>query len=110
SQGQMIQLMSTGKAAQTVAIIGAWSQLEDPNKSAVVGKFETALIPRGGSGSHASRAGQWSGAIAGNVPRERQVSALQFLNWFQTLDHQLAYTRFGAVPVRADLVNTELGR
>jgi multiple sugar transport system substrate-binding protein len=110
SQGQMIQLMATGKAAQTVGIVGAWAQLEDPNKSAVVGKFDTALIPRGEGGRHASRAGHWIGAIARNVPRERQKAALEFLTWFQTLDHQLEYTRYGAVPVRVDLGGTALAR
>jgi multiple sugar transport system substrate-binding protein len=110
SQGQMIQLMATGKAAQTVGIVGAWAQLEDPNKSAVVGKFEAALIPRSNDGRHASRAGHWIGTIARNVPKERQQAALAFLNWFQTLDHQLAYTRDGAVPVRVDLGNTPLAR
>ena len=84
SQGTMIQLMPTGKAAQTVAIVGAWAQLDDPNKSAVVGKFEAALIPRGEGGKHATRAGHWIGAIARNVPKERQQAALTFLKWFQT--------------------------
>ena len=110
SQGQMIQLMATGKAAQTVGIVGAWAQLEDPTKSAVVGKFETALIPRGGGGKHASRAGHWIGAIARNVPRERQQAALAFLTWFQGLDRQIAYTRYGAVPVRADMGKTDVAR
>lgn len=110
SQGNMIQLMATGKAAQTVGIVGAWAQLEDPSKSAVVGKFETALIPRGPNGKHASRAGHWIGAVARNVPRERQQAALNFLSWFQTLDHQIAYTRYGAVPVRADMGGTEIAR
>jgi len=110
SQGNMIQLMATGKAAQAVGIVGAWAQLEDPAKSAVVGKFETALIPRGPNGKHSSRAGHWIGAIARNVPRERQQAALGFLSWFQTLDHQIAYTRYGAVPVRADMGSTEIAR
>ncbi len=110
SQGSMIQLMATGKAAQTVGIVGAWSQLEDPSKSAVVGKFETALIPRGPGGKHASRAGHWIGAVARNVPRERQQAAIQFLSWFQSLDHQIAYTRYGAVPVRADMGATDIAR
>jgi multiple sugar transport system substrate-binding protein len=109
-QSQMIQLMATGKAAQTIGIVGGWAQLEDPNKSAVVGKFGTALIPRGPGGHHASRAGHWIGAIARNVPAERQKAALEFLTWFQTLDHQLAYTRDGAVPVRVDLGDTALAR
>ncbi len=104
----MIQLMLTGKAAHTVGIVGAWAQLDDPNKSAVVGKFEAALIPRGEGGRHASRAGHWIGAIARNVPRDRQQGALAFLNWFQAYDRQVAYTRFGAVPVRTDLGTSPL--
>lgn len=110
SQGQMIQLMATGKAAQTVGVVGAWAQLEDPTKSVVPGKFETALIPRGPGGRHASRAGHWIGSIARNVPRERQLAALAFLRWFQSLDRQIAYTRHGAVPVRGDMGQTDLAR
>ncbi|HLX28352.1 MAG TPA: extracellular solute-binding protein [Casimicrobiaceae bacterium] len=110
SQGQMIQLMATGKAAQAIGIVGAWSQLEDPSKSAVVGKFDAALIPRSNDGRHASRAGHWIGAVAKNVPHDRQLAAIAFLAWFQTLDHQLAYTRYGAVPVRVDLGSTDLAR
>jgi multiple sugar transport system substrate-binding protein len=110
SQGNMIQLMATGKAAQTVGIVGAWSQLEDPGKSAVVGKFETALIPRGPNGRHASRAGHWIGAVARNVPKDRQQAALAFLTWFQSLERQTAYTRYGAVPVRADMGSTDIAR
>ena len=109
-QSQMIQLMATGKAAQSIGIVGAWAQLEDPTKSAVVGKFATALIPRSANGHHASRAGHWIGAIARNVPRERQAAALQSLAWFTTLDHQIAYTRYGAVPVRGDMGQTDLAR
>lgn len=110
SQGNMIQLMLTGKAAQTVGIVGAWAQLDDANKSAVVGKFDATLMPRGEGGQHAARAGHWIGAIARNVPRERQLAALEFLKWFQTYDHQLAYTRYGAVPVRTDLGTSELAK
>jgi multiple sugar transport system substrate-binding protein len=110
SQGTMIQLMATGKAAQTVGIVGAWAQLDDPNTSAVVGKFDAALMPRGEGGQHAARAGHWIGAVARNVPRERQLAALQFLTWFQTYEHQLAYTRYGAVPVRTDLGTSDLAK
>jgi multiple sugar transport system substrate-binding protein len=106
----MFQLMATGKAAQIIGVVAASAQFEDPNKSAVVGKIDAAVIPRGEGGSHASRAGHWIAAIARNVPRERQLAALQFLRWFQTLDHQLAYTRYGAVPVRTDLGTSELAR
>ena len=45
SQGQMIQLMAAGKTAHTVGVVGAWAQFDDPEKSAVVGKLDAALIP-----------------------------------------------------------------
>jgi multiple sugar transport system substrate-binding protein len=110
SQGTLIQLMLTGKAAHTIAIVGAWAQLDDANKSAVVGKFDATLMPRGEGGRHASRAGHWIGAIARNVPRERQLGALEFLKWFQTYEHQVQYTRYGAVPVRTDLGSSDLAK
>jgi multiple sugar transport system substrate-binding protein len=110
SQGTMIQLMATGKAAQTVGIVGAWAQLDDANKSAVVGKFDATVIPRGEGGQHASRAGHWIGAIARNVPRERQLAALEFLKWFQPLERQIAYARYGAVPVHTALGSSDLAK
>jgi ABC-type glycerol-3-phosphate transport system substrate-binding protein len=44
------------------------------------------------------------------VPRERQLAALAVLKWFQTNDHQIEYTRFGAVPVRVDLGHSPLAK
>jgi multiple sugar transport system substrate-binding protein len=108
SQAAMIQLMVAGKTAHAICVVGAWAQFDDPEKSAVVGKMDAALIPRAEGGQHASRAGHWIGTIARNVPRERQLAALEFLKWFSTYDHQLAYARFGAVPVRTDLADSDL--
>lgn len=108
SQAAMIQLLVAGKTAHAICVVGAWAQFDDPEKSAVVGKMDAALIPRAEGGQHASRAGHWIGTIARNVPREKQLAALEFLKWFGTYDHQLAYTRFGAVPVRADLADSDL--
>ena len=107
-QGPMIELMGAGKAAHAIIVVGAWAQLDDPTKSAVVGNIDAGLIPRSTDGEHAARAGHWIGAIARNVPEERQRAALEFLKWFGVLEQQLDYTRFGAVPVRLDLAETEL--
>ena len=38
TQGDLIQLLVTGKLAHTVLPVAAWAQMDDPNKSAVVGK------------------------------------------------------------------------
>lgn len=107
-QGPLIELVASGKAAHAVIVVGAWAQFDDPAKSTVVGKIGAALIPRSDDGQHASRAGHWIGAIARNVPEDRQRAALAFLKWFGQREQQLDYTRFGSVPVRLDLAQSEL--
>ena len=110
SQGQLFQLIATGKAAHGLGVIAAMAQFDDPSKSAVAGKINAWLMPRGPDGPHAARAGHWIGAIAKNVPKEKQQAALAFLKWFQTKDHQVSYARFGAIPVRTDLGDTDLAK
>ena len=41
-QAQVIQALVTGKAAHATPVIAAWSQMDDPTKSAVVGKINVA--------------------------------------------------------------------
>ena len=106
-QGDLIQLLSTGRAGQAIAVIGAWGGLENPEKSAVVGKLNAALIPAGAGGS-ASSAGHWVGGIPANISPERQQAALAFLTWFQSKDVQTAYVQAGGVPVRGDLAGGAL--
>jgi multiple sugar transport system substrate-binding protein len=112
SQAQMIQHLLTGKAAHAIGIVGAWADVDDPQKSAVVGKLNAALIPRASreGGRHASRAGHWIGAIAGNVPKERQEAALTFLNWVIARERQVRFTAAGGVPTRTDVVGPELAQ
>ncbi len=108
TQGQMIQLIATGKAAHAIGVIAAWGQLDNPDKSAVVGKINAALIPRSSDGPHATSIGHWVGGIPSNISRQRQRAAMEFLKWFLTYENQVKYTEFGAVPVRADLLRSEL--
>ena len=102
-QGDLIQLLSTGRAGQAIAVIGAWGGLENPNKSAVVGKINAALIPAGPGGAMASSAGHWVAGIPKNISPKQQKAALAFLTWFQSKDVQIAYVKAGGVPVRSDL-------
>jgi multiple sugar transport system substrate-binding protein len=111
SQAAEIQLLLTGRAAHAVSVIGAWGQMDDPNLSAVVGKMNAALMPRAAQGvQHACRAGHWVGAIARNVPAERQKAALAFLSWFSAYPQQVVYTEAGAVPVRTDVIQSDLSK
>jgi len=110
SQDKLIQLMATGKVAHAVAVIAVWGALDDPKKSAVVGKFDAALMPRGEPGRHASAAGHWVAGIARNVSAERKRAAMAFLKWFVRQDVQVAYVQAGAVPVISGLGEAQFGK
>ncbi|MGR3803725.1 extracellular solute-binding protein [Marinibacterium profundimaris] len=103
AQAELIQLMSTGRAAHAIAVVAAYPVLNDPNSSIVAGKVGTALIPAAEGEEHASAAGHWVAAIPKNVTGEKQDAALDFLNWFLSKKQQLFYVQSGGIPVRKDL-------
>jgi multiple sugar transport system substrate-binding protein len=107
-QAELIQLLSTGKAAQGIAVIAAVADLQDPNKSIVTQTIETALLPAGPDGQRASVAGHWMAGIPKNVPEANQKAALNFLKWFLEKDTQVGYTEAGGIPIRKDLGDTKL--
>src|SRR5688572_833058 len=102
-QAQVIQALVTGKAAHATPVIAAWPQMDDPTKSAVVGKVNVAPLPHGPGGRTTPTLGHFIGAIPKNIPRERQVAALAFLRWFQSHDAQLVYAQAGQAPIRRDV-------
>ncbi len=109
AQGELIQLLATGRTAQAIAVIAAWGQLEDPKASRVVGKINAALLPSGPNGTVASSAGHWIAGVPKNVTPEKQKAALAFLDWFAAKQRQVDYVRAGGVPVRGDISSADLG-
>lgn len=107
-QGELIQLLATGKGAQAVAVIAAWGGLEDRDRSAVAGKLDAALLPAGPDGERASAAGHWIASIPRNVPADRRSAAFAFLTWFLERETQIEYVKAGGVPVRDDLADSDL--
>jgi multiple sugar transport system substrate-binding protein len=102
-QAQVIQALVTGKAAHATPVIAAWPQMDDPNKSAVVGKMSVAPLPHCVGGKSTPTLGHFIGGIPRNIPKERQVAALAFMNWFQTYDAQVVYAKAGQPPIRKDV-------
>jgi multiple sugar transport system substrate-binding protein len=100
-QAEVIQNMLTGKAAHIMVVVSAWSQMDDPDKSAVIDKVEFAVPPHAEGFSTGPGLGHWLGGIARNVPDDRKRSALEFLRWFQSKEAQLAYAKVGGIPVSA---------
>ena len=110
AQAQVIQQILTGKTAHAMNVIAAWSQMDDPTRSAVVGKIGVTIAPRAANGQHAPTLGHFIGGIPKNIPMERKKAALAFLAWFQTKDAQTKYAEFGSPPVRRDVLAGPLAK
>jgi multiple sugar transport system substrate-binding protein len=102
-QADVIQNIVTGKAAHVMMVIAAWSQMDDPTKSAVVDKVEFAPTPHGPGLTTAPGLGHWLGGVARNVPDDRKRATVEFLRWYQTKAAQIATAQAGGIPVRADI-------
>jgi multiple sugar transport system substrate-binding protein len=109
-QAQVIQQVLTGRAAHAMNVIAAWSQFDDPARSAVVDRIAVAPAPHAPGRASAPTLGHFIGAIPKNVPRERQKAALAFLAWFQKHENQVKYAEFGSPPVRADVLAGPLSK
>jgi len=101
TQGDLIQLLVTGKLAHTVLPAAAWAQMDDPNKSAVVDKIGYATLPSEAGNPSTPALGHWLGGIPKNIPDANKEAALAFLDWFQQPETQVHYAELGGAPVSA---------
>jgi len=109
-QGDVIQLLATGKAVQGQLVTAAWANLEDPKKSAVVGKVDTVPIPRAVDGKYGAVIGNWNYAIPKGAKPAGKKGALAFAKWFNTYDAQVAYAKAGGIPNRSDVLASDLAK
>ena len=109
-QGDVIQLLATGKAAQGDVVTAAFASFEDPNKSAVVGKLETVPLPAGPGGAHGAVIGNWNAAVPKNASDAQKKAALAFTRWFVTYDAQRAFAEAGGIPNRTDVYTSDLAK
>ena len=75
TQGDIVQLLATGKVVQGSLVVAAWGNLQDPKKSAVVGKIDAVPIPRAADGKYSGVIGNWNYAIPKGVSAERKKAA-----------------------------------
>ncbi len=109
-QGDVIQLLATGKAALGDVVTAAFASFEDPAKSAVVGKLETVPLPRSRSGGGGAVIGNWNAGIPKNLPDAQKKAALAFTRWFLTYDAQYAFAQGGGIPSRSDVYTSDLAK
>jgi|SRR5690554_2969444 len=105
-QSEVIAYMATGRAVQAIIVAASHSFMDQPDFSTIPGKVDYVVIPRGENGRHATTTGGWVMAI----PRDskNKEAALDFMKWAVTKDVQMKYTVAGSVPIRADILRSEL--
>lgn len=109
-QGEVITLLSTGKALQGQLVVAAWSNLQDEKKSAVVGKVDAVPVPRAADGKYGGVIGNWNYAIPNKISAARKKAALAFAKWFMSYDAQYAFAKAGGIPNRSDVLASDLAK
>ena len=102
-QADVIALMQGGQAFQGHFVAAAAPQLEDPNRSAMVGKFGYAVVPAGASGHPSPTSGTWSLCVPADQSEERQKAAAEFIAWTIQKPQQANFVRGGGIPSRRDI-------
>jgi multiple sugar transport system substrate-binding protein len=98
------QLISTGKAAQTIEVAALWGAVNNPDSSIVAGKMGVAPVPGKVAGKPLNSSGHWVGGVPKNVDQKEQKEALNFMIWLLRKNNQVALFENGSIPVRSDLV------
>ncbi|MCS3431293.1 extracellular solute-binding protein [Klebsiella sp. BIGb0407] len=104
TQGELIQLFSTGKAAQANIVAAARGPLSNPDSSIVTDKYAVTVIPHPAEKTGIYAAGHWVGGIPQNIPAANKQAALNFFKWYEEQPNQVYLYEAGGVPVRSDLV------
>src|SRR3954447_10600291 len=99
-QADVIALMQGGQGLQGHPAAAAAAQLDDPNRSAVVGKIGFAVVPAGPTGHSAATSGTWSLCVPANQTEERQKAAADYITWMLQQQQQDAFVRAGGIPTR----------
>ncbi|MCO5734168.1 extracellular solute-binding protein [Rhizobium sp. SSA_523] len=108
-QGDLIQLMQTGKGMQSHAVVAAFPNFDNPQKSAVVGQINAAPLPRAtAEGEPGVAIGSWVFGIPKNASDAGKKGAIAFSKWFLTYKAQYAYAEGGGIPVRTDVFESDL--
>lgn len=107
-QGEMIQQVVTGRAAQAAIVVAAQAQMDDPERSAVVGQIEFAPMPTPEGADPHPVFGTWQMGIPQNVSDERKAAAMEFVRYFITEEAQTTYAEMGGIPVHTGVLRGPL--
>ncbi len=102
-QADVIALMEGGQGLQGHFVAAAAAQLEDPERSAMVGKFGYAVVPAGSTGHAAPTSGTWTMCVPAARPADNQKAAADYILWMLDRKQQESFVRAGGIPTRRDV-------
>lgn len=105
---EVIQYLTTGKVVHAEWASLGWKAMDNPETSSVVGKLNTTVLPRPVDGEHGTSSSLWLMSIPSNLPDARKQAAMDFGKWFLSYDAQYEYFKAGGVPVRQDVMESDL--
>lgn len=108
-QGDIVQLFQTGKGMEGHAVVAAFPNFDNPQKSTVVGQINAAMLPKATKdGKPGVAIGSWVFAVPKNASDAGKKGAIAFGKWFLTYKAQYAYAEGGGIPVRTDVLDSDL--
>ncbi|MDA8218798.1 MAG: sugar ABC transporter substrate-binding protein [Dehalococcoidales bacterium] len=108
SQAEQIALFTSDKLLQTIMVCAAFPDMDNVEKSKIVDKVEYTVVPKPAGGKNAPAMGIWVMGVPKAIDISQKKYALDFLKWATTKEAQLEYQKFGAIPVRQDVYESEL--
>lgn len=102
-QPDLISLMGSGNLAQVTLVAAAAADLSNPDVSAMAGDIGACPAPGGEPGVNGAVAGIWLMGVPSNLSEERKAAAYAFMDYAMSKDAQVAMTRAGGIPTRADV-------
>lgn len=107
-QGDLIAILSTGRAAQAHVVAAAYSHFDNPKESVVPYKLEPVVVPKSPYGIRKPVAGIQTWGIP-KSSKDPEL-ALEFIKFFTSYEGQLIWTKNGGVPTRKDILASELAK
>lgn len=107
-QADIIALMQSGRALQTMLVTAAHQDMENEAESSIAGNTGYSLLPRPSEGTHSTVSGIFLMSIPAHIQDSQKEAAYDFLQWLMTQDAQMEYGRNGGVPTHQGVYESDI--
>ncbi|WP_129668400.1 ABC transporter substrate-binding protein [Phytoactinopolyspora endophytica] len=107
AQAEAVSVMQSGECLQACLVVAAAAPLEDENASLTAGNLGYAVVP-GGPAGQTPVSGTWTLGVPAGLPEERARAAYDFIAWLTGQEAMQAWTGYGGVPTRTDVLSDDV--